>query len=221
VNQEQVDYLHSAIDSCNEVIIMIDNLLDIHRFETGTMQMNIRRYNVKEIVQAVAGHFMRVTEFDGIKLKQELAEETPEIDVDRNVLQRVIVNLLNNAVKFTPEGGEIVVSCGYRAGSEIHGIPIPDCVTIPKGFADQHCFVMLSVRNTGNGIPAEDLDCIFSSYEQSRGENGRGRRGVCLGLAFCRMAVESCGGVIWVENEAGRGSEFIILLPCTTAETAR
>lgn len=214
VNEEQTEYLHAAIDSCNEVITMIDNLLDIHRFETGRMQIKIAEYRAAEILRAVSRRFTRIAEHDGIRLKERLSHETPKVAVDKNAFSRVIANLLANAVKFTPEGGEIVVSCRCLKDSEMQWERLPAYVTLPDGFADQGCHVRVSIRDTGNGIPAEDLGRIFERYVQSRSGVGRERGGSGLGLAFCKMAVESCGGIIWVESEAGYGSEFIILLPC-------
>lgn len=214
VNQEQAEYLHAAIDSCNEVIAMIDNLLDIHRFEAGRMQMKIAAYSAVEVLRGVTRRFMRIAEHDGIKLRERLSHETPKIAVDKNAFSRVIANLLANAVKFTPEGGEIVVSCRCLKGGEVPWTRLPSYVALPDGFAEQDCFVQVSIRDTGSGIPSDDLGRIFERYVQSRSGVGRERGGAGLGLAFCKMAVESCGGIIWVESEAGLGSIFVILLPC-------
>lgn len=214
VNEEQAEYLHAAIDSCNEVIAMIDNLLDIHRFEAGRMQIKIAEYGVAEILRGVTRRFTRIAEHDGIRLKERLSHETPKIAVDKNAFSRVIANLLANAVKFTPEGGEIVVSCRCLKDAEVPWARLPAYVTLPDGFAELDCFVQVSIRDTGSGISADDLGRIFERYVQSRSGVGRERGGAGLGLAFCKMAVESCGGIIWVESETGLGSEFIILLPC-------
>jgi signal transduction histidine kinase len=214
VNEEQAEYLHAAIDSCNEVIAMIDNLLDIHRFEAGRMQVKIAEYGVGEILRAVTRRFTRIAEHDGIRLKERLSHETPKIAVDKNAFSRVIANLLANAIKFTPEGGEIVVSCRCLKGADVPWARLPAYVTLPDGFMEQGCFVRVSIRDTGSGIQAGDQGRIFERHVPSRNGVGRERGGSGLGLSFCKMAVEICGGIIWVENEGGDGSEFIILLPC-------
>src|SRR6185369_15304308 len=90
VNSEQVDYLQSAIDSCNEVAAMIDNLLDLHRFEAGRMQMNIRNYDPVDIISTVAGRFAKVAEHDQLRLSVDLADNLPLINVDKNAIVRVI-----------------------------------------------------------------------------------------------------------------------------------
>jgi two-component system, sensor histidine kinase and response regulator len=215
VNEEQAEYLHAAIDSCNEVIAMIDNLLDIHRFEAGRMQIKIAEYGAAEILRAVTRRFTRIAEHDGIRLKERLSHETPKIAVDKNAFSRVIANLLANAIKFTPEGGEIVVSCRCLKDTELPWACLPAYVTLPDGFVEQGCHVRVSIRDTGSSIPADDLGRIFERHVKSRSGVGRERGGSGLGLAFCKMAVESCGGIIWAESEVGDGSEFIILLPCS------
>ena len=214
VNTEQVEYLQSAIDSCNEVVAMIDNLLDVQRFETGRMPVVLRPHSPAAIAAAAVERFSKAAEYEGVELALETDGDTTEIAVDRNLIYRVFANLLVNAIKFTPEGGNIKVSCRCIRNSAAHRIRIPVHFIPPAGFANRHCFVRISVKDTGNGIPHDDLDHIFERYTQSHNAAGRERGGAGLGLAFCKLAVESFNGIIWAESEAGAGSEFIILLPC-------
>jgi len=214
VNTEQVEYLQSAIDSCNEVVAMIDNLLDVQRFETGRMPVVLRPHSPADIAAAAVERFSKAAEYEGVELALETDGDTTEIAVDRNLIYRVFANLLVNAIKFTPEGGNIKVSCRCIRNSAAHRIRIPVHFIPPAGFANRHCFVRISVKDTGNGIPHDDLDHIFERYTQSHNAAGRERGGAGLGLAFCKLAVESFNGIIWAESEAGAGSEFIILLPC-------
>lgn len=214
VNTEQVEYLQSAIDSCNEVVGMIDNLLDVQRFETGRMPVVLRPYSPAAIASAAVERFSKAAEHDGLELALDADGDTTEIAVDRSLMVRVFANLLVNAIKFTPEGGSIKVSCRCIRNSVAHRIRIPVYVVPPSGFASRNCFVRISVKDTGNGIPHEDLGHIFERYTQSHNAVGRERGGAGLGLAFCKLAVESFNGIIWAESEAGGGSEFVILLPC-------
>lgn len=214
VNPEQVEYLQSAIDSCNEVVEMVDNLLDVQRFETGRMPVVIRPHNPAALASAAVARFSKTAEHEGVELALETDGDTTEIAVDRNLMTRVFANLLVNAIKFTPAGGKIQVSCRCVRNSAAHRIRIPVYFIPPAGFANRHCFVRISVKDSGNGIPHEHLDHIFERYTQSHNAVGREKGGAGLGLAFCKMAVESFNGIIWAESEAGSGSEFIILLPC-------
>jgi len=214
VNAEQVEYLQSAIDSCNEVVAMVDNLLDVQRFETGRMPVVIRPHHPAEIAAAAVERFSKAAEYEGIALTLEKDDDSTEVAIDRALMGRVFANLLVNAIKFTPEGGTITVTCRCVRNTAAHRIRIPVYCVSPAGFANRRCFVRISVKDTGNGIPHEDLDHIFDRYTQSHNASARERGGAGLGLAFCRMAVESFNGIIWAESDAGAGSEFIILLPC-------
>jgi signal transduction histidine kinase len=214
VNGEQIEYLQSAIDSCNDVVAMIDNLLDVQRFETGRMPVVIRPHNPGDLASAVIERFRSAAHYGEITLTFDVSDTTSDIAVDKNLMTRVFANLLVNAMKFTPAGGAISVSCRCIENSEAHCIHIPVYAVAPAGFAHRSCFIRFSIKDTGNGIPHEDLGRIFERYTQSHNAVGREKGGAGLGLAFCKMAVESFNGIIWAESEAGVGSEFVILLPC-------
>jgi signal transduction histidine kinase len=221
VNAEQEEYLQSAIDSCIEVVTMVDNLLDVQRFESGRMPITIRPCDPTEIAATAVKRFIRAAEHDGIELRLDVAESMPEIEVDRNAMGRVLANLLANAVKFTPEDGSITVSCRCIENNEAHNIRIPVYVRVPGSFSSRQCFVCISVKDSGNGIPAKDLGRIFERYTQSANATVREKGGAGLGLAFCKMAVESFNGIIWAESIQEEGSEFIILLPCYPGDRSR
>lgn len=214
INPEQAAYLQSAIDSCNEVVAMIDNLLDIHRFEAGRMKLNLQPCDPGELLVAAADRFSPVAEREGVSMTVDLEQDLPHLSVDRNAFSRIIANLLGNALKFTPEGGSICLSARPLATATLKKSAIPPYAALQaKQLFDTHGnLVRLSVRDTGNGIPAEDHASIFERYVQSR-PSSKGYGGAGLGLAFCKLTVSGFGGVIWVESEVGKGSEFIILLP--------
>lgn len=219
VNAEQVEYLQSAIDSCNDVVAMIDNLLDVQRFETGRMPVLIRPQDPGTLASAVVERFRRAAEYEDITLTLDVCEDPLEVAVDKNLMARVLANLLVNAMKFTPAGGSISVSCRCIENGDVPRIRIPVYAVAPPGFAQRSCFVRIGVKDTGNGIPHEDLGRIFERYTQSHNAVDREKGGAGLGLAFCKMAVESFNGIIWAESEAGIGSEFIMLLPCYPGES--
>jgi signal transduction histidine kinase len=220
VNTEQEEYLQSAIDSCNEVVAMVDNLLDVQRFESGRMPISINPCDPGDIAATAVKRFIHAAEHDDIALTLDVENNVPTIAVDRTAMGRVLANLLANAVKFTPVGGSIIVSCRRIESSEAHQISIPEYVKIPEYFRDYRCFVSFCVKDTGNGIPAEDLGRIFERYTQSENAVVREKGGAGLGLAFCKMAIESFNGAIWAESTQDYGSEFIILLPCHTEDSS-
>ena len=219
VNPEQAEYLQSAIDSCNEVVSMIDNLLDIHRFEAGRMPMKIRPDNIAEIFSSLSGRLTMLAQREEVKLNMQLAADLPTMDVDRRALSRIIGNLLGNAFKFTPVGGDVTISCSVISGSSAAELTIPPyAMNQSPHLTDIDRLLCLSIKDTGSGIPEEDLESIFDRFVQSR-QSERAQGGAGLGLAFCKLAVQNLGGIIWVESSLGSGSKFIILLPCTTSRS--
>jgi signal transduction histidine kinase len=216
VNEEQGEYLQSAIDSCNEVVVMIDNLLDIRKFEAGKDQLVIRYYNANELVEKIVSQFARLARHDGIELSVDVMPDASEILVDRNAFIRVLGNLITNALKFTLEGGKISVSSRHLTGEEIRTRTIPAYVPVPRDFLEAGHFNLFTVTDTGNGIPADELEPIFDRFTQFSRKSGRERGGAGLGLAYCKMAIEIFQGLIWAESENGQGSTFVILLPCSS-----
>ncbi len=195
INREQASYLLSAIESCNEVVAMIDNLLDIQRFEAGKMVFHKRPVNLSDLTQQVLNGFKGVFKHAQINLNTSLEENLPLICLDKNKFSRVIANLLTNAVKFTPVGGEISVFCCCGVSEESKLIQI------------------LKIKDNGEGITATDLPNIFNRFIQARNQPGRGNGGAGLGLSFCKIAVEAHQGTITAESREGVGSEFTITLP--------
>jgi len=214
VNPEQTDYLQSAIESCNEVVNMIDNLLDMQRFSTGKMQTRITPVNPHTLLADAVKRFSPAAEREHITMTLAASSSVPEIAVDSAVMNRVIANLLVNALKFTPDGGSITLSCRCIENSERHHIRVPVYAKTPAGFSELRCFVCICVSDNGSGIPPNELSNIFARYVQAGNASTRSRGGAGLGLAFCKKAVESFNGCIWAESEEGEGSKFIILLPC-------
>ena len=214
VNEEQEDYLQSAIDSCNEVVMMIDNLLDIRKFEAGKIQMEIHNFNAHELISRVANQFTRPAKHGGIELIINSDPDASEIAVDNSAFTRVLGNLLGNALKFTPDGGKITVSSSCISGDDADKLNVPVYAHIPPDFFGQGCYVRLTVSDNGPGILPDELERIFDRYTQFPRKIEREQGGAGMGLAYCKLAIESFNGVIWAESETGEGSEFVILLPC-------
>jgi signal transduction histidine kinase len=169
---------------------LIDTLLDIGRLEAGKLALNIEPFDLAATLgELAAGQQMQVMH-NAVRIVLE-APPSLMVKADRNVLLRVVVNLLDNAIKFAPDQSEI----GIRAGSERDGS------------------VHISVTDAGPGIPAGDRERIFEKFTQVNDARHRAR-GSGLGLTFCRMAVEAHGGTIGVEaGPSGTGSRFHVRLP--------
>jgi signal transduction histidine kinase len=220
VNSEQVEYLQSAIDCCNEVVAMIDNMLDIHRMESGLMQMTIRPYDPAEIIRSDITKCSLIAMREGISLTATIAEDLPQVAVDKIVLSRIISNLLGNAIKFTPESGRITLTCSAIEADQTETLRFP--AYIPEEARTQLMrkrLLRLSIKDNGLGVPEEDQEHIFKRFVQSK-RSDREHGGAGLGLAYCKLTIEQLGGIIWVESELDKGSDFIFLLPCLQQDSA-
>jgi PAS domain S-box-containing protein len=167
---------------------MVDSLLDLRRLEAGQMTLNKDQVDVGALAADAVEQVQPLAEGKGIRLTKEVPPRLPMVDVDSDMIRRVIINLLENAVKYTP--GEGVVTVSARSG--------------PKEMT-------VMVKDTGPGIPAGEHTRIFSKFARLQREAAP--KGLGLGLAFCKLAVEAHGGRIWVESQAGKGAVFSFTLP--------
>lgn len=176
--------------SAQRVLGMVESLLDIARFQSNTLSLNFTPVDLKKLVtQSLDDFMMQANEF-GILLRNEVSAGLPPVSADQGKLLRVLTNLIDNAVNFTPGGGQIAVTAHLT---------------------DQG-MVQVQVSDTGPGIPEEFRGKVFDRFSQVPGQSGR-RKGSGLGLMYCRLAVESHGGRIWFEPRPGGGSVFNFTLP--------
>jgi len=175
---------------------LVHTLLDIARLEEGEMTLQLLPLDLSPLIEEVIAEEYPLAENCGVTLTSRLPAGLPAMPADRDILQRVLINLLDNALKFTPRGGRVWV----EAQPEAEGVRV-------------------EIVDTGPGIPLEEQARIFEKFTQVQGRVGT-RRGSGLGLAFCRMAVEAHGGRIWVEDgPRGNGSRFIFTLPKAQRDT--
>ncbi|MBT9544607.1 MAG: response regulator [Candidatus Sericytochromatia bacterium] len=194
-SEKQQRHLNLAIQSSQTLIDMISELLDVYKLENGEMPLF---RDSKDICQTI----LQATEtLEGMFTDKVLICELPQspspIFLDHDLIRRVIINLLSNALKFTPRGGEIKIQAETGADR-----------------------LIVAVQDSGLGIPEELQAKIFEKFGQAelRQENRRYSTG--LGLTFCRMVVEAHGGKIGVSSQMGQGSRFEFVLPVSLPETA-
>lgn len=176
--------------SVDQMLSLVDSLLDIAKLESGELKIMLESLSLKEMFEEVVESFVPSANESGVFLNLDLAEDLPEIVSDEEKLRRVLMNLIDNAIKFTPAGGRVSLQAGLENGN-----------------------VVVTVADTGPGVPQEFRDHIFRRFGQVPGVAGR-RRGTGLGLAFSKLAVDALGGEIWLEDNQGGGSAFRIRLPC-------
>lgn len=182
---------HEALGDCLEeserVITMLETLMDIAEAETGVMKLDSKRVNVSRIVTQVLDLYEYVAEGRNIKIAVNVPD-TLEVPGDASRLQRALGNLMDNALKHTPEGGSVAISAGGEDGR-----------------------VMIEVADTGEGIPRNELHRIWERLY--RVDKSRSKRGLGLGLSFVKAIVEAHGGTVDVISELTHGSRFTIELP--------
>ncbi len=173
---------------------LINDVLDLNRIETGNVIWNDVELSPSDILaQSLRAVDVCFLDRPEIKLVTDFSEDLPGVVADRDKLEQVLINLLDNAGKFTREGFIAV-----RA----------------RTTHDGHLVVM--VEDSGEGIPPKDLDKVFDSFHQVKGDTLHNKpRGTGLGLAICRQIIQHYGGKIWVESQLGRGSTFNFTLPHT------
>jgi PAS domain S-box-containing protein len=218
VNGEQKEYLESAVESCGEMVEMINTLLDVYRFESGKMVLAFTEEDFGALIRKAAASFRSLAERSGIRLSLTIADDLPVMRVDRNKVVRLFGNLFSNAFKFTPEGGAVEVT------AELIDDPCAIAKRITPGtypvdrIPVQGAFLLAQVRDTGIGIPPDALSTIFDKFVQAKHRRAGKTKGSGLGLAFCRKVMDAHSGYIWVESDLSKGSTFTVLFPLESEE---
>jgi NtrC-family two-component system sensor histidine kinase KinB len=187
-----------AEQSTHHVLHMVNDLLEISRLESGQMSVAPQAVQVRLLLEEVAARLASLAEPARIALEITVEPGLPLLYVDPYIINRVVHNLIDNAIKFTPDGGRV------RAWARL------DEGTVPSA-------MLVGITDTGPGIPLALQPRLFQKFQQINPGIGR-RKGTGLGLHFCKLAVEAHGGEIWVESESGRGSTFVMRLPVVATE---
>lgn len=167
---------------------MAQELLDLARVESGQVPIELSRVETGRLLASVADRMITQIDRAGLDLTVEHSADLPDIRANTTRLEQVLVNLIHNAIKFTPPGGQVVLSARQDTG-----------------------FVCFSVKDSGVGIPEDELERVFERFYKA--DRARSSGGTGLGLSIARHIVAAHGGTIWVESVEGHGSTFNFTIP--------
>jgi len=190
ITDKQQRLLAILTEESNRLIVLVNSLLDIAKMEAGMMTYNFSREDLAALIQQAIQEITPLIEAKKIKVWLDTSEELSHVKIDRERMLQVLRNLISNALKFTPERGQITISA-------YHG---------DRG-------ILFSVQDTGPGIPKENLHAIFEKFHQPPVKTSEWTKGTGLGLAIVKNIVVAHGGEVWAESELGHGSTFFVLLP--------
>jgi signal transduction histidine kinase len=201
LDERQLRYLTVAREEIDRLNRMIDNLIEVSRMDSGKVVLHCDALDLPELLSTATESLSPLVSKRNLTVERNIPSRLPPVMGDRDRLLRVLNNLLDNAIKYSPPGGTI------RIGIELVD---PDAeVLAEKGTLANTGYVQVTVSNDGNGIPPELLDRIFSRFERVDPHVP----GVGLGLAIVRSIVELHHGKVWAESTLGEGVRFHFTLP--------
>lgn len=192
LNALQQQCLRLALAGGQTLVGMINDVLQVSKMEDGSLRLDYQNLAPTDLVESALAQIEILAGAKGVSLIRRFPAEPVTFCGDEEKLRRTLVNLLGNALRFTPQGGAITVSVEPEAGGRK---------------------ITFRVSDTGPGIPADAFDRIFEKFGQVETAGNGPKLSTGLGLTFCKMIVEAHGGRIWVESEMGRGSTFSFAIP--------
>jgi PAS domain S-box-containing protein len=182
----------TRIDSNSQhLLALINDILDITRIEAGRMPLTMSTFRIQVLVEEVMSELEPIIKRSNLSVRAIMPRTLPQLRSDRQKVKQIVLNLLSNALKFTPTGS-VSISAAYAARDRVIGIAVAD---------------------TGVGIPADDRVKVFEDFRQLDSSPARGYGGTGLGLSICRRLSQMLGGTIDLESEVGTGSTFTLRLP--------
>lgn len=185
-----IKYIYSMKQNCFRLSKLINNIVDSSKIEAGFFELHLSNNNIVEVVEDIVMSVTNFTEIKGLNIIFDTDTEEKIINCDPEKVERIVLNLISNAIKFSNVGGEILVD-----------------------IKDKNEFVQISVKDNGIGIEANQLDIIFDRFKQVDKSLSRNAEGTGIGLSLVKAIVELHGGSIYVESVFGKGSKFTVMLP--------
>ena len=198
INPEQLEYIHMAKMSANNLLKVINDILDYSKIDAGKIQIKNIPFDMKTWMDEIADIHEALAEQKGLELRYDFSSDIPRYVVgDPDRLRQILNNLITNAIKFTDKG---LVSIAVRSSA----------------MAEQKNLLEFHISDTGIGISAEKMDLLFKRFSQIDGSITRRHSGTGLGLAICKQLAELMGGTISARSEPGKGSVFVLTIGLMT-----
>lgn len=213
LNAEQREYVQTIFDRGEELFKLITQILEMSRMETGGVHLALAPTHLADIATRGISSVQIQAQRADVRVVSNLDRQLPPVAVDPDKIQQVFVNLFSNAIKFSGAGGEVVVSAAAAPirrpfeGEDFFGEELEDALRV-------------SVRDTGIGIPTEQLDRIFDAFYQVDASSTREHGGAGLGLSIVKKLIDAHGGEIWAESTVGVGTTFHFTVPLAGAGAA-
>jgi signal transduction histidine kinase/DNA-binding response OmpR family regulator/ligand-binding sensor domain-containing protein len=183
---------------------LINQLLDLAKLDAGTMKVERSNGEVNSFIRAIAGSFESLAGHKNVSLYVEISSDRHQVAFDKDKLETILINLINNAVKFTPAGGSVTVR------TELKNLPLND-ETHAVGTSLKRGEVVIVVRDTGIGIPVEHQQKIFERFHQV--SEAHKEIGTGIGLSLVKELIDLLGGTITISSQPGKGTTFTVIIP--------
>ncbi|MDR1184252.1 MAG: DUF3365 domain-containing protein [Coriobacteriales bacterium] len=195
-DEEESELVDEIGNNSQALLGMVNNMLDTARLEAGLFTFQPEDLDVYDLIPPIKAVAGPLAYKKNITFRTSVASNIPIVKADREVLRRIILNLVSNALRFTDEGGEIALRIDCKRGS-----------------------LIIQVRDTGTGIPEEEQEHIFERFVSKRGSEQSGAGGTGLGLSLVKGLSEMMGGTVALQSRVGKGSAFTVSLPVEILET--
>lgn len=190
LSEQHLSFLQNIVNSSEFMYRLVEDLLDFSKIESGKIQLNFEEFDLVQILKAIVANSNTLSKRKKIKVNFDANVEAININADSNKIMQVFHNLIDNAVKFSPEGSEINVV-----------------------LKNQKEKILLYVKDQGKGIASEDQEKVFVPFTSIATKGTAGEKGTGLGMSIVKRIVDSHKGEIWLESEPGKGTTFFVELP--------
>ncbi|RKY42386.1 MAG: PAS domain-containing sensor histidine kinase [Candidatus Makaraimicrobium thalassicum] len=184
------EFIKIIEENSNRLVRLIDDLLDLSRIESGNISLNLKPHSVYRMVEKVISEMQEQANKRSISIRNNIADDIPDVPADKSLISQVFLNLIDNAIKYTEKNGLVTISAEQKNG-----------------------FVKIDVEDSGIGIPEKDIPRVFERFYCVDKTRSRRLGGTGLGLSIVKHVVEEHGGQVSVQSVLGRGSTFTFTLP--------